>query len=95
MQDVAGRIIDQFSGNMATMMAASGAAAAAASAAATPSADGTTPAPVAAAVTPPPIQAAEAIDLGSVAAAPVAKRAIPVVIGLIVIGAIIWWLVKK
>jgi uncharacterized protein len=95
MQDVAGRIIDQFSGNMATMMAASGAAAAAATAAATPSADGTTPAPVAAAVTPPPIQAAEAIDLGSVAAAPVAKRAIPVVIGLIVVGAIIWWLVKK
>ena len=84
MQDVAGRIIDQFAGNLAATMTASTAVAAAAGAAA---ADGTA-APV---VTPPPIKAADAIDLGSVATAPLLKRAVPVLIGIVVVVGLIWW----
>ncbi|CAB4931678.1 MAG: hypothetical protein F2842_01420 [Actinobacteria bacterium] len=84
MQDVAGRIIDQFAGNLATNMAASGAAAAAAAAA--PAGEGA-PAPVAA---PAPVKAAEAIDLGSVAVAPVLKRALPIVVGIIVVVVVLW-----
>ena len=86
MQDVAGRIIDQFSANLATMMAAGGAAAVAAAAALS---DGSAPA------APAPVIHAEAMDLGSVAAAPVLKRAIPTVIGVLLIVGIIAWIFKK
>ena len=88
MQDVAGRIIDQFAGNLAANMAASGAAAAAAAAA--PAGEGA-PAPVA----PAPVKAAEAIDLGSVAAAPILKRAVPVVVGIIVVVVVLWVILRK
>ena len=76
-QDVAGRIIDQFSNNLAATMTASGAAAAAAAAAA------------------PKIQADDSIDLLGTAGAPVAKRAVPVVIGLAIVGLIIWYFTHK
>ena len=89
MQDVAGRIIDQFSGNLAASMAAAGAAGVAAAAAT--GADGEA---VAAAAPPAPPKAAEAIDLGSVATAPILKRALPVVIGIVVVVALIIWLRK-
>ena len=88
MQDVAGRIIDQFSANLAAQMTAAAAPAEEPAAAA---ADGS-PAPAAAprATTPPP-QADEAIDLLGTAGAPVLKRAIPLAIGAaIVIGVIVW-----
>lgn len=88
MQDVAGRIIDQFSANLAAQMTA---AAAPAEEPAAAGADGS-PAPAAAprATTPPP-QADEAIDLLGTAGAPVLKRAIPLAIGAaIVIGVIVW-----
>ena len=41
------------------------------------------------------IQAADSIDLLGTAGAPVAKRLIPVVIGVVLVVGIIWWLVKK
>lgn len=87
MQDVAGRIIDQFAGNLSATMAASGAAAAAVAGAAAAESGDATAAPAA---PPAPPKAAEAIDLGSVAAAPVLKRALPVIIGIIVVIALIW-----
>ena len=95
MQDVAGRIIDQFANNLSASMAAGGAAAVAAAAAATVSADGTAAEAPAAAAVKPPVKAAEAIDLGSVAAAPVLKRAIPVIIGIVVVVGVIWWLAAR
>jgi hypothetical protein len=70
-------------------MAAAGAAGVAAAAAT--GADGEA---VAAAAPPAPPKAAEAIDLGSVATAPILKRALPVVIGIVVVVALIIWLRK-
>ncbi|MFC6239165.1 SRPBCC family protein [Longivirga aurantiaca] len=95
MQDVAGRIIDQFSANLAAQMTAAGAGAVAAAAAAD---GGGTEAAAAAprATTPPPRPASEeAIDLLGTAGAPVLKRAIPIVIGAVVVIGLIIWLVKK
>lgn len=83
MQDVAGRIIDQFSSNLEQVIGARGDQAAA-------QASGD-PAAVAA----PVIKAADSIDLLGTAGAPVLKRAIPVLIGVIVVVAIIWWLVAR
>jgi len=84
MQDVAARIIDQFSANLAAMMGAP--APVAAEAAVGAGAVTTAPAPAA-----PLPHHEEAIDLLGTAGAPVLKRAIPVVIGLaIVIGVIVW-----
>ena len=82
MQDVAGRIIDQFSGNLEQVIAARGAG--------TPSADGsTTPVPA------PVIKTADSINLMSTAGAPVLKRALPVLIGVIVVIGLIIYFVKK
>ena len=95
MQDVAGRIIDQFSANLAAQMTAAGAEAVEEPAA--PAADGS-PAPAAAprATTPPPRPASdEAIDLLGTAGAPVLKRAIPAVIGAVVVIGLIIWLITK
>lgn len=79
MQDVAGRIVDQFAGNLATLLAAGAAAEA-----------GSTEEAAAGAATPPPVMHAdESIDLLGTAGAPVLKRAIPVVIGVVVVVAVI------
>ncbi|MEI6230863.1 MAG: carbon monoxide dehydrogenase, partial [Actinomycetes bacterium] len=106
-QDVAGRIIDQFSNNLAATMTASGAAAAAAAAAVAATAAETGDAAAveaaakakaeaetaaAAAAAAPKIQADDSIDLLGTAGAPVAKRAIPAVIVLALIGFLIWFL---
>ena len=94
MQDVAGRIIDQFSANLAAQMTA---AAAPVEEPAAPAADGA-PAPAAAprATTPPPRPASdEAIDLLGTAGAPVLKRAIPLAIGAVVVIAVIVWVVRR
>ena len=106
-QDVAGRIIDQFSNNLAATMTASGAAAAAAAAAvaATAAESGDAAAveaaakakaeaetAAAAAAAAPKIQADDSIDLLGTAGAPVAKRAIPAVIVLALVGFLIWFL---
>ena len=83
MQDVAGRIVDQFAGNLATLLAA-GAAAEAGSTAEAAEGGTTHAAP------PPTVHADESIDLLGTAGAPVLKRAIPDVIGvLLVVGVIV------
>jgi len=87
MQDVAGRLVNQFASNLEGVIASRTAGAPAAVAAGDSSgAPATTPAPAA-----PPKQA-EALDLGSVAMGPVLKRVIPVVIGIVVVAGIIWWI---
>jgi carbon monoxide dehydrogenase subunit G len=86
MQDVAGRIIDQFSGNLASVIAASGAQAAAVAAGGTPTA--------AAAATPLP-QAADSIDLLGTAGAPVLKRVIPAVLVIAAVVGIIWLVARR
>ena len=93
MQDVAGRIIDQFSANLAAQMPAAAAPAEEPAVAA----DGTTaPAAAPRATTPPPRPASdEAIDLLGTAGAPVLKRAIPAAIGAVVVIAIIIWAVRR
>jgi uncharacterized protein len=90
MQDVAARIIDQFSANLAAMMTAGGAEAVAEAEAIAvgAAAAGTATAAARPAAMP---HHEDSIDLLGTAGAPVLKRAIPVVIGLaIVIGVIVW-----
>jgi len=93
MQDVAGRIVDQFSANLATMIGATGVAAAGAAAAGAAGGDAGTATATAPAPAVP--QADEAIDLLGTAGAPVLKRAIPVAVGLVVVVGIIIWVVKR
>ena len=93
MQDVAGRIIDQFSANLAAMMTAGGAEATAAATAAEGGEPGTT-------TTAPPKPAVlphheDSIDLLGTAGAPVLQRAIPVAIGLVVVIGVIIWIARR
>lgn len=85
MQDVAGRIIDQFSANLASVIADRGVRAEA-------EASGAPQPPIAA--TPLP-QAADSIDLLGTAGAPVLKRAIPVVLALVAVIGIIWLIARR
>lgn len=88
MQDVAGRIIDQFSANLEAVIAGSGQQpATAGSNGATPSASSTPP--------PPLPQAADSIDLLGTAGAPVLKRALPAILGLIAVIGIIWLIARR
>lgn len=84
MQDVAGRIIDQFAANLEAVIAGGGAAAEAGT-----SAEGQP------AVSRPLPQAADSIDLLGTAGAPVLKRAIPVIIGIITVIGIIWLIARR
>lgn len=77
MQDVAGRLVTQFAGNLGTVIASR-------------AARGTADEVVSA-----PIQHAEALDLGSVAAAPVLKRILPVAVGLVVVIGLIWFIASR
>ena len=87
MQDVAGRIIDQFAGNLATMMTAPAAA----------TADEPVPeqaaqeTPTLRAVPPPPVQADDAIDLVGAAGVPVLKRVAPLIGLALLVVAFLWW----
>jgi carbon monoxide dehydrogenase subunit G len=92
MQDVAGRIIDQFSANLAAMMTAGGAEATAATTAAEGGEPGTTTAPPKPAVLP---HHEDSIDLLGTAGAPVLQRAIPVAIGLVVVIGVIVWIARR
>jgi carbon monoxide dehydrogenase subunit G len=98
MQDVAAKIIDQFSHNLAAQMAAQAAPAAepvaapAGQAAAGAAAPAAAPAPAAAA---PQFHRDEAIDLLGTAGSPVLKRAIPAAIGALVVIGIIVWIVRR
>jgi carbon monoxide dehydrogenase subunit G len=86
MQDVAGRIVDQFATNLEGVIALRGQSTE--SPAASPTGDAPTPPPE------PPKQA-EALNLGSVAMGPVIKRVAPFVIGAVVIGVVIYILVNR
>lgn len=83
MQDVAGKLVGQFAGNLEQVIAQRGAVAAAEAVGA--------PAPEA----PAPVQAADSINLIGTAGAPVLKRAIPVVIGVVVVVGIVWWIIAS
>ena len=89
MADVSKRLIDQFAGNLEQVIVARKGADVAAAAAA---AGGET---VVAAPAPAPVMNNEALDLGNAALVPVLKRVVPVVIGVVVIGGLIWWLVSR
>jgi carbon monoxide dehydrogenase subunit G len=89
MADVSKRLIGQFAGNLEQVIVArQGVADAASAAAAGGEAVVTAPAPA-------PVMNNEALDLGNAALVPVLKRVVPVVIGLIVVGGIIWWLASR
>jgi carbon monoxide dehydrogenase subunit G len=93
-QDVAGRIIDQFSANLAAQMTADSAPACEAVAA-----EPTRSALLAGATEPsaprPRRASDEAISLFGTAGAPVLKRAVPLAIGVAVVIAAIIWVVKR
>ena len=82
MQDVAGRIVDQFSANLAARMTAAGGPEAGDA-----SSDATAPRALP--------KAADSIDLLETAGAPVLKRAIPIVVGLVVVIGVILWIRKR
>ena len=84
MQDVAGRIIDQFSANLEAVIA---------SGASPQTADTSTGSPD----TPAPAlpQAADSIDLLGTAGAPVLKRALPALLGLVAVIGIIWLIARR
>ena len=81
MQEVAGKLVDQFAANLAATIAAASAP---------------PPAVGAPEVAPPaPPQHVESIDLLGTAGAPVLKRAVPVVIGVGLLVAFIIWLFRR
>ena len=92
MQDVAGRLVDQFAGNLEQVIGARGAGAtavAATGAAVVVEGVSAQAAPAA------PMKQAEALDLGSVAMGPVLKRALPVAIGALIVVGVVWWLIAR
>lgn len=89
MQDVAGRIVDQFAGNLAAVISSSQAPAAVPADASANGAPSVVEAPAALP------QAADSIDLLGTAGAPILKRAIPVVAGILVIGVVIWLIARN
>jgi carbon monoxide dehydrogenase subunit G len=93
MQDVAARIIDQFSANLAAMMTAGGAEAVTTAEAVTPGAAGATATAPAGPATLPHHE--DSIDLLGTAGAPVLKRAIPLAIGLVVVIGVIVWIARR
>lgn len=84
MQDVAGRIIDQFSANLESVIAARGARAEA-EASGAPQPPAATPMP----------QASDSIDLLGTAGAPVLKRVLPAVAILAAVLGIIWLIARR
>ncbi len=91
MADVSKKLIGQFAGNLEQVIAARQVAANAPGEGAAEA--GETAA--AAAPAPAPVLNNEALDLGNAAMGPVLKRVVPVVIGLVVVGVVIWWLASR
>lgn len=102
MQDVAGRIIDQFAANLSALMAESSAQSVPAADPPRPGADGdltaervTAERAAIEAQSPRPVpKAADSIDLLSTASLPVLKRVLPVA-GVVIVACIIWWIVSR
>lgn len=91
MQDVAGRIVDQFAANLAELITSSSAPLPAAAGATSATAGG----PPGAAAAPPRPRQDEAIDLMGTAGMPVLKRLAPIIIGAVVLGGIVWWVASR
>jgi carbon monoxide dehydrogenase subunit G len=95
MADVSKRLIDQFAGNLQTVIEHRKALASPAALSDTSSATGEAVATTAPVQSAPPVMNNEALNLGSAAAGPILKRVIPVVIGVVVVVGIIWWIVAR
>lgn len=93
MADVSKRLIDQFAGNLQTVIEhqQSLAAPAPADGAAAASAPSAVASPAAA----PPVMNNEALNLGSAAAGPILKRVIPIAVGVVVVVGVIWWIASR
>ena len=91
MQDVAGRLVDQFAKNLEGVIASRVAPPEQEPTASDESGQSAPSQPIPS----PPAAQAEALDLGAVAAGPVLKRAIPVAIGVVAVVAIIWWVASR
>lgn len=95
MQDVAGRLVDQFADNLAAVIAAPEPTTTVVEEHPTPDGGTVTTETV---TTPPPVvlpHQGEAIDLMSTAGAPVLKRVLPVALGALVLGGLLWWIVSR
>jgi carbon monoxide dehydrogenase subunit G len=95
MADVSKRLIDQFAGNLETVILTRKAAVigtAAGTIAGSAAAEGVA---TEAAPAPAPVLNNDALDLGNAAMVPVLKRVVPIVVGVIVVGGLIWWLAKR
>jgi uncharacterized protein len=95
MQDVAGRIVDQFAKNLEDVIASRVQPAEQIVVAEDSAGVGEVVGVTQTAPTPAPPKQAEALDLGSVAMGPVIKRVAPVVIGIIAIVVIIWIIASR
>ena len=90
MADVSKKLIGQFADNLSSVIMVRKGAATAAAAATTESGEQVATAPA-----PAPVINNEALDLGNAALVPVLKRAVPVIIGAVVVVGVIIWLVKR
>jgi uncharacterized protein len=95
MQDVAGRIIDQFAANLSALMGTTGAEAAAAGASSSVGDGVAKPTPPLSVAPPAVPRFADSINLLSTASIPVLKRVVPIVVGALVIIGVVWWLIKR
>ena len=87
--DVSKKLIDQFAANLQQVITAQGSAQASADSAGAPAGSApVTPAPA-------PVKAADSIDLLGTAGTPVLKRALPVIIGIVVVAGIVWWIASR
>ncbi len=90
MQDVAGRIIDQFAANLAVVMGAPGSTESGEQPEEAGAETGPTIAPTIAPVSPLRPADQDSIDLIGTAGAPVLKRVAPILAGLVILGLIVW-----
>ena len=95
MADVSKRLIDQFAGNLQTVIEHRKSLAAPTNTPEPAAVTGDAPAAATPTPTAPPVMNNEALDLGSAAMGPILKRAIPALIGVIVVVGVIWWIVAR
>ena len=95
MQDVAGRLVDQFATNLEGVIAARVSTDAGSQTQESTSSDSGNVQTEAPKLPPQPAPQAEALDLGAVAAGPVLKRVVPVVIGVVAVAAIVWLVTRN
>lgn len=95
MQDVAGRLVDQFATNLEGVIAARVSTDAGSQTQESTSSDSGNLQTEAPKLPRQPAPQAEALDLGAVAAGPVLKRVVPVVIGVVAVAAIVWLVTRN